>query len=124
MKNCVPQIAAAKGRLVAAQINEQDRRNITAHLDITMNRGDTKVLEAALGRLRAKHSDRQVNRAPEAANVTDAKIHAVIDLIPAAAIAPRETTTLAMEVADVAATLNHSAPGGGCEGANCGNRDR
>ncbi len=97
-------VAGAKGRLLTAQINEQDRRNITAHLDITMNRGDAKILEAALAGA-GETLTRQAYRAPETANVTDAKVHAVIDLMPAAAIAPRETTTLAMEVSDVAATL-------------------
>ena len=97
-------VAAAKGRILTARINEQDRRNITAQLDITMNRGDAKVLEAALAGA-GETLKRSVTRAAETANVTDAKVHAVIELMPAAAIAPRETTTLAMEVSDVRAAL-------------------
>ena len=69
-----------------------------------MNRGDAKALEAALAGA-GETLTRQVTRAAEAANVTDAKVHAVIDLMPAAAIAPRETTTLVVEVPDVDATL-------------------
>jgi len=97
-------VTAAKGRIITARINEQDRRDITANLDITMNRADAKVLEAALAGA-GETLKRSVTRAPDAANVTDAKVHAVIDLMPAAAIAPRETTTLAMEVSDVPAAL-------------------
>jgi hypothetical protein len=48
---------------------------------------------------------RQVTRQPETSAVTDTKIGFRIELTPAAAIPPRETTTLALEVADVAATL-------------------
>ncbi len=97
-------VAAAKGRIVTAQINEQNRRNITAQLDVTVNRGDAKALETALAAA-GETLSRQVTRAAETGNVTDAKLHAVIELMPAAAIAPRETVTLAMEVTDVAATL-------------------
>ena len=97
-------VLQAKGRILTAQINEQNRRNITAQLDVTVNRGDAKALEAALNAA-GETLSRLVTRAAETANVTDAKVHAVIELMPAAAIAPRETTTLAMEVSDVASTL-------------------
>lgn len=97
-------VAQVKGRTIAAQINEQDRRNITAQLEVTIRRDDAKVLEGALADA-GETLSRLVSRAAESANATDAKVHAKIDLVPAAGIAPRETTTLALEVADVGSTL-------------------
>ncbi len=99
-------IAAIKGRELTAQVNEQDRRNITAQLEVTFHRKDEKALEEALVAA-GETLSRVVTRTPDNVNVTETKVHARIELMPADAIAPRETTTLAMEVTDVAETLKN-----------------
>jgi hypothetical protein len=48
---------------------------------------------------------RHVGRVPEGENVTDAKVLFKVELVPATAIPPRETTTLAIEVSNVKSAM-------------------
>jgi hypothetical protein len=97
-------IAEAKGRLLTAQIDEKDPRNVKAELDVTLDRSQLKNLEAALAAA-GETLQRQVARAAEAANITDARVRVQVNLTAAANIPPRETITLGIELSDVAATL-------------------
>jgi hypothetical protein len=93
----------AKGRVLAAQLNEQDRRSVTAQLDFEVRRADEPAVQAALtaaGEVVA----RTVGRAPESNNVTDTKVLYRVTLVAASRLAPRETTTLSVQVADVDGT--------------------
>ncbi|MBA4190828.1 MAG: hypothetical protein C0467_22810 [Planctomycetaceae bacterium] len=99
-------IAKANGRILNAQINEQDRTNITAVLDLDVKRADEPAIRAAFdaaGEVLA----RQVTRAGESENVTDSKVRYTATLVAANRLKPRETTTLGLEVGNVdeAATL-------------------
>jgi hypothetical protein len=97
-------VAAAKGRVVNAQLNEQDRRNVTAQLVFDIPRSQEGALQAALAGA-GEALERQVARQQEAGNVTDTKVGFRVDLTAAANIMPRETRTLALEVSDVPGTL-------------------
>jgi hypothetical protein len=99
-------VTKANARVLNAQINEQDRQNITAVLDVEMKRADEAAVRAAFdaaGDVLA----RQVTRAAEADGVTDSKVRYTATLTPASRLKPRETTALGIEVANVdeAATL-------------------
>jgi hypothetical protein len=93
-------VEQVKGRVVTAQLNEQDRRNVTAQLDFEVRRADEAAVQATLGKA-GEVLSRNVVRAPEAANMTDGKVLIRTALVSAAAVPPRLSVTLALEVADV-----------------------
>jgi hypothetical protein len=90
----------ARARVRNAQLNEQDRQNVTAQLDFDVRRADEGALQAALAAA-GEALSRQVARQQANENVTDAKVLFKVELVSAATMPPRETTTLAAEVADV-----------------------
>jgi hypothetical protein len=97
-------VAKANGRVLAARLDEQDRQNVTAQLDFEVRRADEAAVQTAL----AAAGDviaRNVTRAPEGDNVTDAKVLFRTVLMSVTRLRPRETTTLAVEVPDVDATV-------------------
>jgi hypothetical protein len=96
-------VERAKGRIVTAELNEQDRQNVTAQLDFEVRRAEEPAIQAALAAA-GEMLSRSVNRAPESQNVTDAKVLFKTTLVSAASIKPRDTVTLGIEVADVDAT--------------------
>jgi hypothetical protein len=101
-------VAKVKGRVRNAQLNEQDRRNITATLDFEVRRDDEAVLRAALTTAGDVYT-RKVSRAADSENVVDSKVHWQVTFINQASIPPRETYIFGIEVADVdrtAATLS------------------
>jgi hypothetical protein len=98
-------VEKAKGRVVSGNVNERDRlsMNVTAQLDFEVRRADERDILAAL----AAAGDvlgREVNRAPDGPNLTDAKVLFKTSLTSAAAQVPRETVKLGIEVPDVDAT--------------------
>jgi hypothetical protein len=76
---------------------------VTPQLDFAGRRGEEQAMQAALGAA-GEVLSRNVTRAAEAANMTDAKVLFRTSLVAAAGIAPRETVTLGVEVTDVEAT--------------------
>ncbi|MCE9564784.1 MAG: DUF4349 domain-containing protein [Planctomycetes bacterium] len=96
-------IGKANGRVLNAQINEQDRQNITAHLDLDVKRTDEAAVRAAFDAAGDVLS-RQVTRVPESDSVTDSKVRYTASLVPANRLKPRETTTLGIEVSNVEET--------------------
>jgi len=82
---------------------EQDRQNVTAQLDFEVRRTEDGAVRAALDAA-GEVIARQVARAPESDHVTDTKVLYRTTLVAANRLKPRETTTLAVEVADVEAT--------------------
>jgi hypothetical protein len=98
-------VAKAKGRVVTAQLNEQDQQNITGQLDFSVMRPDEGKVRMALADAGAVLS-RQITRAPEGDAVTDAKVLYRIELVSAANIPARKTYTLTLDVAKVNATLD------------------
>ncbi len=93
-------VAAVNGRVATAQLNEQDRQNVTAQFNFEVRRADEAAVQRALAAA-GEVVARQATRAPEGATVTDAKVLYQVALLPAARLRPRETTTLSVEVADV-----------------------
>jgi hypothetical protein len=96
-------VVTVNGRVLNAQVNEQDRQNITAQLDFDIRRSELAQLEAAL----AQSGDvirRDVTRAQEGDNVLDSKMRFQVALIAQSRIPARETTVLGIEVADVDTT--------------------
>lgn len=96
-------VGRAKGRVLDAKVNEQDRQNVTAQIDFEVRRGDEATVQAAL----AAAGDviaRNVARAQEGENVTDAKVRFNATLISATRLRPRETATLGIEVENVDVT--------------------
>jgi hypothetical protein len=93
-------VARAKGRVLTAQLDEQDRRNVKGRLDFEVRRGEEGAVREALAAA-GEVLSRSVVRAAEGENVTDAKVLFRTTLVNLAAVPPRETTTLGVEVADV-----------------------
>lgn len=93
-------VEKASGRVVHAQLNEQDQRNVSAQLYFDVKRPEDAALQGTLGEL-GEILSRQVSRAPQGENVTDAKVLFRVDLVGIANISPRETVTLALETTDV-----------------------
>ncbi len=93
-------IATAKGRMLSAQLNEQNRQNATATLDFEVRRENEAVVRTALDSL-GDVLARNVGRVPENENALNSKVRLQVTLIDAARIPPRETTTLGVEVTDV-----------------------
>src|SRR5207249_5218901 len=96
-------VARAAGRVLAAQLNESDRQNVTAQVDFEVRRADEAEVRAALDAA-GEVVSRQVTRAPESDSVTDTKVLYRATLLAATRLRPREVTTLAVEVEDVNAT--------------------
>jgi glycine cleavage system regulatory protein len=96
-------VEKAKGRVVTAHLNEHDRQNVTAQFDFELRRGDERDILAALAAAGDVLS-REVNRAPDGPNLTDAKVLFKASLTSAAALLPRETVKLGIEAPDVDAT--------------------
>lgn len=101
-------VAKVKGRVRNAQLNEQDRRNVTATLDFEVRRSEEAVLRAALTTAGDIYT-RKTSRAADSENVVDSKVRWQLSFLNQASIPPRETYIFGIEVADVdrtAATLS------------------
>lgn len=97
-------VAKAKGRVINSNLSEKDRQNISAALEFDIRRTGESAVQTALNEA-GELLSRTANRVPEGDNVSDAKVHYKLDIMPASTIPPRETTKLGLEVADVALTL-------------------
>jgi hypothetical protein len=97
-------VAKAKGRILKAQLNEQDRQNITAQLDFDVRRSEEASITAAIAAVGDVFA-RTVARSPDGDNVIDTKVRLNLEFVNAAALKPRETTTLGVEVQNVDRTV-------------------
>ncbi|MBX9624161.1 MAG: DUF4349 domain-containing protein [Gemmataceae bacterium] len=93
------------GRVLNAQLNEQNKENVSAQVDFEVKRTDEGAAKAALAAA-GEQVSRQVTRAPESDNVTDTKVLYRVTLGPAARLAPRETVVLRVAAVDVPAVYN------------------
>ena len=101
-------VTKATGRVLVAQLNEQDRQNITAQFEFEVRRTDEAAVRAALDAAGDVLS-RQVTRAGENEGATDTKVLYKVSLLSANRLRPRETATLSVEVKDVDGTASHFA---------------
>jgi hypothetical protein len=93
-------ISAAHARVQSAQLNEQDRQNITADLELELPRiaeADFDKAVAAAGGTIARTS----SQSADAEGTVDSKIQLHLSITSSDHLAPRETTKLQVEVADV-----------------------
>ena len=88
-----------------AQLQEQDKQNVTAQLDFDVRRTDEPSLQGAL-ETTGEVLNRRVDRRADAENVTDAKMMFLVHLISTNAIEPRETIRRTIAVTDVPAAYN------------------
>jgi len=90
----------AHARVQSAQLNEQDRQNVTADLQLEIPRTAQvdfdKAVTAAGGSIA-----RTSNRAAEAEGTVDSKVSLHLSITSADHLAPRETTRLQVETTDV-----------------------
>jgi hypothetical protein len=93
-------VAKAKGRMLNAQLNEQDKQNITAQLDFDVRRTDEATIDAVLAKI-GDITSRNVTRAQDSENMLDSKVRLQVALINVSKIPPRETYVLGLEVANV-----------------------
>lgn len=93
-------VAKTTGRVLVAQLNEQDRQNVSAQFEFEARRSDEGAVRAALDAA-GEVLSRQVARTAESDSVTDSKVLYRVALLSAGRLKPREVMTLAVEVADV-----------------------
>jgi hypothetical protein len=89
-----------KARVIAAQLNEQDRQNVTAQLDFEIPITDEQVFETSR-EAAGEVISLQVVRTPENEITTDKKALYHLNFSSASKLKPRETTTLTIEVPKV-----------------------
>ncbi|MFO0938929.1 MAG: DUF4349 domain-containing protein [Gemmataceae bacterium] len=93
-------ITKSSGRLLNANLNEQDKRNVTAQIDFEVKRTEEAQIRAAFDAA-GETVSRNVVRAPEAEVMTDAKVLYRVTLSSTERITPREKLVLASEVSEV-----------------------
>jgi hypothetical protein len=91
------QIAALKGLVRSGTVQETDRRNITAQLDVVVAKSDEPAVQAALADL-GEILTRSNERLPDGERVTATKTAFRIDLVSAAMIEPRKSMEIDLEV--------------------------
>ena len=92
-------------RVLLSQLNEQDRQNVTGQVEVEVPRSAVAVVETTLTGSDSDVFSRNVSRANDTQNTLDSKVKLSITLIAADRLAPRETTTMWLEVGDVEKTL-------------------
>ncbi len=90
----------AKAQIRAANLQENDRENMTAVLDFDVLRADEDTMLTALAAA-GEQLKRQVDRQASGANVTDAKVLFKVQLESASAIPPRDLFELHIKVDNV-----------------------
>lgn len=93
-------VAKGKGRVLNAQLNETDKKNVTAQLDFEIPREEEAAIRNAFD-APGEIVSRQVARTPEGESITDAKILYRATFLDANRLPPRQVTTLGLEVEDV-----------------------
>jgi hypothetical protein len=91
---------AADARILAAQLNENDRKNMTASLNLEVRREHEKKIADAMAKAGDVYT-RNSMQAQDVDNVVDSKVLLQIRLFDAANIPARETVKLSVEVGDV-----------------------
>jgi uncharacterized protein DUF4349/putative zinc finger protein len=97
-------VRKAEGRLFSANLNENDRRNVSATLSFDVRRDALKGVDEAL-KAAGEIYTRASNRMQDAQNVVDSKVRIDLTLFPVANVPPRETVRLAIEVDKVDASV-------------------
>ena len=91
-----------RGRVLSSQLAEQESSNVTGTVDFEVRRDDWPAIETAL-RETGQVVSRNVSRSSDTENTVDSKIRLQVTLVDEAALAPRESVTIQLAVADVPA---------------------
>lgn len=94
-------VAKAKGRILNAQLNEQDARNLTGTLDFEVRRPEETAIAALLTKSGITLT-RSVARAQDSETVIDSKVRFQVGLSDTVNLQPRETVTVQVAARDVA----------------------
>jgi glycine cleavage system regulatory protein len=86
-------------RVLTAQLNEQQRDNVTATLDFEVSRADLPAVEDVLGKL-GDVTQRTSTRSSDTENTVDSKVRLSVSFVDADQLPPRETTALGIETSD------------------------
>jgi hypothetical protein len=97
-------VTKAKGRVLNAQLNEQDKQNIFAQLDFDIRRAEEAAVEDVLAKLGDVYS-RTATRAQDSENVLDTKLQMKVMIKNVTSIPARRTVNLALEVGNVEETV-------------------
>jgi hypothetical protein len=100
-------------RILSSQLNEQDRQNITGQVDVEVPRTAIGAIDAIINSGDSDVYSRNNSRAEDNQNRLDTKVRLSISLVAADRLPPRESTTIAVEVADVDKTLQDVVSSGG-----------
>lgn len=95
-------LAESGARVISSQLNEQDRRNITATLDFEVLRASREKVDKALADAGVVYA-RSVTRSPDTQNTVDNKVRLQVVLASVSQLPPREVAQLSVVVRDVAA---------------------
>jgi hypothetical protein len=93
-------VGKAQGRVLNAQLNEQNKQNVNAQLDFDVRRTEESTIDAALRESGDVYS-RTVSRAQDSDKVLDSKVRWKVSFLSLTDIPPRETYVLGIEVTDV-----------------------
>ena len=93
-------VTKARGRVLSASLNEQDKQNISGELQFDIRRADEAAIVEVLAKLGDLYS-RTATRAQDSDNVLDTKLQMKVTLRNVTSIPPRQTVSLAIEVTDV-----------------------
>jgi hypothetical protein len=99
-KTVLQAVKAAEGRILSAQLDENDRKNVTADLSFDFRREHETAIQAALAKAGDVYT-RNSTSALDSENVVDSKILLHLRFFNSANIPPRETVKLGLEVGDV-----------------------
>ncbi|HSV15024.1 MAG TPA: DUF4349 domain-containing protein [Tepidisphaeraceae bacterium] len=91
--------SAAHGRVTNAQLNENDRQNITGVIDVEVPRSELASMENTIATA-GDSVARAASRTADAENTVDSKVLLRMSIVAADRLPPRETTTMQVEVGD------------------------
>ena len=101
-------VLKAGGRIQSANLNEQDKHNVTASVIFEVRRTELATVEARMKAAGDVYT-RTSQRAQDQENVVDSKVSFQLTLINAAAIPARETWVMGVEVREVEKVLKEIA---------------
>ena len=108
----------AGARVIASQLNEADRQNMTATLDLELKREKLADFERSLGEAGDAVS-RNVSRSNDTENTIDTKVRVQLTVVGADKVAPKETTSLGVEARDVDAAVKDMIAAAASAGRSC-----
>lgn len=93
--------SGAKAQILTSGLNENDQQNVTASLQVVVNRTELEAFRKTVDGT-GEVLKREMTRQPESNKIaTDSRVAYYLQIVPTSSISPRKTNTLAIEVAKV-----------------------